>query len=380
MKGGGGFEGRKDQAAEVLRAGSDQAAEVSGITESVFTWQQLLDQGTERLQQAGIREAGQDAWYLLEASFPIDRVHFLMDRNRPVHEEILRKGRIQYEANLTARASRIPLQQILGTQVFMGLSFRVNSHVLIPRQDTETLVETVLRENQDRDCSVLDMCTGSGCIAISLSVLGKYRSVTAADVSEEALLTAGKNAKALFLIQKDVVKSRSLLVSEHPWRLELTAWTLHPAGERGRLAPAADGGRADLAAASGVRTLCLAQSSLFSNLAGEPAYDVIVSNPPYIPTSVIHTLEPEVRDHEPRLALDGREDGLYFYRRLAAESGRYLKDGGRLYVEIGCDQAEAVCGLLADGGYRNISVVKDEPGLDRVVKAVWRSRERQMND
>lgn len=363
-----------------MKAGSDQAADVSGITESVLTWQQLLDQGMERLQQAGIREAGQDAWYLLEASFPIDRVHFLMDRNRPVHEEILRKGRIQYEANLTARASRIPLQQILGTQVFMGLPFRINSHVLIPRQDTETLVETVLRENQDRDSSVLDMCTGSGCIAISLSVLGRYRSVTAADVSAEALLAAGKNAKALFLIQKDVVKSRSLLVSEHPWRLELTAWTLHPAGERGRLAPAADGGTADLAAASGVRTLCLAQSSLFSNLADEPEYDVIVSNPPYIPTAVIHTLEPEVRDHEPRLALDGREDGLYFYRRLAAESGRYLKDGGRLYVEIGCDQAEAVCGLLADGGYRNISVVKDEPGLDRVVKAVWRSRERQMND
>lgn len=325
---------------------------LSGTIKPGITWQQLLDQGAGCLRRAGIAEAGQDAWYLLEAAFPVDRVHFIMDKGRPVHEQILDKGLPQYEAYLAARAERIPLQQILGSQEFMGLSFQVNPHVLIPRQDTEALVETVLRDNKDRDCSVLDMCTGSGCIAVSLSVLGRYKAVTAADLSREALLTAGRNAKTLFLVQKGAVKSRSHLVSENPRRLELTVWTMNQAETE-------------------VRTLTLVESSLYANLEKEPAYDVIVSNPPYIPTAVIETLEPEVRDHEPRLALDGREDGLYFYRRLAAESRGHLKDGGRIYFEIGCEQAEAVCGLLEAAGYTGITVVKDAPGLDRVVKAVY---------
>lgn len=325
---------------------------LSGRIKPGSTWQQLLDQGAGCLERAGITEAGQDAWYLLEAAFPVDRVHFIMDKNKPVHEEILYKGLPQYEMYLSERARRIPLQQILGSQDFMGLSFRVNPHVLIPRQDTETLVETVLKENCDRDCSILDMCTGSGCIAVSLSVLGRYKAVTAADLSREALLTAGRNAKSLFLVQRDVVKSQSRLVSESPWRLELIAWGADPAKAL-------------------VRTLTLVESNLYANLEGGSGYDIIVSNPPYIPTAVIETLEPEVRDHEPRLALDGREDGLYFYRRLTKESRGYLKDGGRIYFEIGCEQAEAVCGLLEAAGYKDIRAVKDEPGLDRVVTAVY---------
>ena len=202
----------------------------------------------------------------------------------------------------------------------------------------------------------MDMCTGSGCIAISLAVLGGYQNVTAVDISEAALRVAKKNARRLFLIQKGTARSESFQVSEDPWCIRLKTWL-------------AKGPR--LQAEIEEHSLTLLQSNLFQAVEADVMYDVIVSNPPYIPSAVIDGLEPEVRDHEPRLALDGSEDGLYFYRVLALECSKHLNKGGCVYFEIGYDQAEAVSRILTIAGYREIEVIKDEPGLNRVVKARW---------
>ena len=163
-----------------------------------MTLQQLLDQGTEQLRSAGVPDAGLDARYLLLDTFGLGLASFLADRGRTVDGLPGGAEKAQaYEALIARRAGRIPLQQLLGVQEFMGLEFFVNEHVLIPRQDTETLVELVLEERKQRDLDVLDVCTGSGCIAVSLARLGEYRSVTALDVSAEALKVAEKNAAAL---------------------------------------------------------------------------------------------------------------------------------------------------------------------------------------
>ena len=292
-------------------------SEENGRTD--LTWRELLDEGGARLSEAGVPDAGTDAWYLMEAAFGIDRVHYYLDQNRPIHAERLEKGYGRYQEMLQKRAERIPLQQILGMQDFMGMTFSVDENVLIPRQDTETLVERVLRDYPEKDLKLLDMCTGSGCIAISLAVKGGYESVTATDLSEEALKVAERNAKTH---QKKII---------------------------------------------------FRQGDLFSALPRTEAgtFDIITSNPPYIPTAVIATLEPEVREHEPMMALDGTEDGLRFYRQIAQEAGTWLKPGGAIYLEIGYDQGEAVSGLLREAGFDKVRVVKDLPGKDRVVCGVW---------
>lgn len=345
------------------------------------SWQEALDAGEEALKEAGIREAQLDAWYLFSDSFQVDRVHFLMDRNRAMYQGTFEKGWPGFAERIGQRAKRIPLQYILGSQEFMGLSFFVNSHVLIPRQDTETLAEEVLRDVTDREARILDMCTGSGCIALSLAVLGKYKSVTAADISREALAVAARNAKRLFLIQKGVLRSRSKTVSREPFRAEFSICAA--GGEKpgagglvslkgsGRRASAAPGPQALAGGGERVeeRRLVLAESDLFSGLS-EASFDVIVSNPPYIPSAAVDSLEPEVRDHEPRIALDGSGDGLRFYRLLAARCREHLNPGGRVYFEIGCEQGEAVKCLLEENGYGRIGIVKDASGRDRVVKAV----------
>lgn len=282
-----------------------------------MTWGELLLSGQEKLESAGIREYSLDGWYLFEHAFGMGRADYLLRSRETVaaDEEALKK----FQAELSRRAGREPLQHILGTQEFMGLEFYVNSDVLIPRQDTETLVETVLGAHKNQGISLLDVCTGSGCIAISLAVLGKYTHVEAADISNAALLTAEKNAEKI-------------------------------------------------PGAGAVRFRC---SDLFSAFAPEESFDVIVSNPPYIPSMAIEGLEPEVRDFEPRLALDGSEDGLFFYRKLAEESRRFLKENGAVYFEIGYDQGEAVENLLSGRGFKDTKVIKDLSGRDRVVCGRW---------
>ena len=286
-----------------------------------MTLYDLLNEGSAALQQAGDTDGENDAKLLLFEALHLDLVHFLMDRLRPLSEQ---DDKVQeqirtYRGMIAKRASRIPLQQILGSQEFMGLDFFVNEHVLIPRQDTETLVELVLQEQQRPEKKLLDLCTGSGCIAISLAVKGGYRSVTATDLSEEALKVAERNAKM-----------HGFAVVSHT---ETQAAPL-PRTEAG-------------------------------------TFDIITSNPPYIPTAVIATLEPEVREHEPMMALDGTGDGLKFYRRIAKEAGAWLKPGGAVYLEIGYDQGKAVSELLSEAGFDKVRVVKDLPGKDRVVCGIW---------
>ena len=237
---------------------------------------QLYESGRKKLEESGVPDAALDARLLLLEAFDLNFASFLTGRDRPIfkqaiggEEEIyrLKQAAERYEQTILARAQRIPLQHLTGSQCFMGLEFKVNEWVLIPRQDTETLVERVLEEHTDKNSAILDVCTGSGCIAISLAKLGRYRSVTALDISKEALKVAEAN--------------RERILGEEKERLRLI------------------------------------KSDMFEGLEPKAQFDVIVSNPPYIPSKVIEGLEPEVRDHEPRLALDGEEDGLKFYRILA---------------------------------------------------------------
>lgn len=350
----------------------------------------LETEGADKLARAGVEEARLDAHRLLLETFGLDETHYLLERMRPAAGETEacgagspaaggaevggagspaaggteacgagspaagcadmsvdtagRTGRAaRYREMIARRAARIPLQQILGQQEFMGLAFQVNEHVLIPRQDTETLVELVLAEQKDASKKVLDLCTGSGCIAISLAVKGGYTDVTAADLSAEALAVAERNAETL------LPEMRRDAQAQLP--------------EMERNAPR------EPAASAPRRHFRLYRGDLFSALPKGSRYDIIVSNPPYIPSSVIGTLQPEVRDHEPRMALDGAEDGLAFYRRIAAQSPEWLNPGGAVYLEIGFDQAAAVSALLAEAGFIGIEVFKDLPGLDRVVRA-----------
>lgn len=282
-----------------------------------MTLHQLLNEGAASLERAGDPEAQLDARRLLLDAFHMDTVHFLMNRMEVLEPtESVRGAEDHYRRMIKKRCRRIPLQHILGSQDFMGLTFQVNRHVLIPRQDTETLAELVLQEHKDRKKKVLDLCTGSGCIAISLAALGGYEDVTAVDLSPEALETAGENARRLL---------------------------------------------------GGGRQIQLLLGDLFAPL--KDKYDIITANPPYIPTEVIRGLQPEVRDHEPAMALDGGEDGLNFYRRIAAQAQNWLNPGGCIYLEIGHDQGRAVRSLLEEAGFENVRIAKDAPGLDRVVCA-----------
>jgi len=273
------------------------------------TYRELLADASDLLKRSGIEDAGIDAWYLLEYVFGMRRAEYYLraDETAPADDSM------RFMELVKKRAMRIPLQHITGVQEFAGLEFEVNEDVLIPRQETELLVEEVLRVCDGKD--VLDMCCGSGCIIISLAKLGKPARATGADISDKALVLARKNALK-HRVNVDFVKS-----------------------------------------------------DLFAEICG--SFDIIISNPPYIPTSEIESLMPEVRDHEPRLALDGYMDGLEFYRRIADASRKHLKKGGQIFFEIGYNQAEAVGQILSNAGFCDLVVKKDLSGLDRIVSARW---------
>lgn len=303
-----------------------------------MTLHELLAEGTGRLETSGIPEAALDARRILLEAFHTDTVHFLMNRTQPMLQNPDTEEAVSdYRRMIEKRCRRIPIQYILGSQEFMGLTFLVNRHVLIPRQDTETLVELVLEEQPCRGKKILDLCTGSGCIAVSLAVKGGYLDVTATDLSEDALCVAKENAERL-----------------------LDGTFVSVGGQETE--PQAAAGR-------GKKRFALYQGDLFQALPMGKRYDILVSNPPYIPTEVIKGLQPEVRDCEPAMALDGAEDGLAFYRRIAAGAKDWLNPGASIYLEIGYDQGAAVSRLLSEAGFQNIKVIKDLPGLDRVVRA-----------
>ena len=280
-------------------------------------YQEVYREGEAKLIQAGIDEATLDARLLLEYVCGTDRNTLLAHGDREVTE----KEYGCYCDLIVKRAGHIPLQHLTGEQEFMGLTFVVNNKVLVPRQVTEVLVEEALRHLHD-GIRILDMCTGSGCILLSLLQYSNDCTGTGVDLSPEALKTAEANYRRL-----------------REQRPEMEA--------------------------------CFIESDLFAGLHNGEQYEMIVSNPPYIRTDVIDTLMPEVREHEPWMALDGREDGLYFYREITRRAGEYLTRGGMLFYEIGYDQAKDVCKIMENEGFREIEVVKDFAGLDRVVYGNW---------
>lgn len=268
----------------------------------------LLADGAKMLTQAGIDEAELDARYILEYITGLNSAQYFIHS-----EDIIEKNKAEEFFRLIERRSkRIPLSYVIGTRDFFGLTFKVDENVLIPEQETELLVEEVIKYSEGK--SVLDMCTGSGCIAISIALFGKPSKVAASDISEKALEVARENAKSL------------------------------KAGE-----------------------ISFIQGDMFENVTDK--FDIIVSNPPYIETGEIDELMPEVRDYIPRLALDGDIDGLKFYRIISKEAVKKLNKNGRIFYEIGYNQSRAVASILLENGFTDVKIMKDYSGLDRIVMA-----------
>ena len=291
---------------------------------------ELISIGTKLLRDAGVADAVIDAKELYCYMRGMDRTALMLR-----WQEVMQDNQCEAYFNLIERrASRVPLQHITGRQEFMGLPFEVNEKVLIPRQDTETMVEDALElmekgtlrgqeytDGLKRGGDILDLCCGSGAIGISIAKLAKGAHVTCSDLSKDALEVADRNAR--------LNDCKSVKFTE-----------------------------SDMFAA-------------FCGRLGKKKFNLIISNPPYIPPSVIEGLEPEVRDHEPMMALDGGADGLDFYRIIAQHAPEHLKKGGVLMLEIGFDQKDAVKGLLQETGrFEKIIGLTDLTGKDRIVCAV----------
>lgn len=327
-----------------------------------MTIREVLTNIRGRLQNAGIEDFEYESWVFLDWKLHIDRAEFYMNPNGDVKEELL----AELERVLKQREQRVPLQYLMGECEFMGYDFSVDERVLIPRQDTECLVELAVEsirkkeietrqkqnlseadysgdtakkdivefhenhgaqqfekcgadnrkpEQKSTKVKVLDLCTGSGCIGISVAKLCPDTEVTLADISDGALSVAKKNAQNL---EADVT---------------------------------------------------LIKGNLFENIEGR--FDYILSNPPYIPSEVIEGLMPEVKEHEPRLALDGEADGLSFYRKIINEAPDYLNPNGRIYFEIGAEQGEDLTRLMNERGFSEVKVHKDLAGLDRIVTGIY---------
>lgn len=283
-----------------------------------MTFGEALRWGTNELEKAGVPEASLNAWYLLQACVRntgacFDRGDYFLKKQ----EELPHKAGQQYASFVAERMKRVPLEYITGSTEFMGLPFVVNRHVLIPRQDTETLVEMLCPLCQGK--RVLDLCAGSGCIGLSIAALGKPERVVMSDVSPEAVRVAERNGKRFREERAETFSSQTEFVC----------------------------------------------GDLFENI--HEKFDVIVSNPPYIESGVISGLMPEVRDFEPGGALDGGEDGLIFYRRILSEASAYLFKSGMLWFEIGYNQGESVVRLMKEHGFTETECKKDLAGKDRVV-------------
>ena len=272
------------------------------------TYKDALEYGKQRLLECEIEDANLDAWLLLEYVSGISRSWYFIHEDEEISEDDIE----EYQILIEQRGKHIPLQQLTKEAYFYGMKFFVNENVLIPRQDTEVLVEQVLSLSKGKEnLKLLDMCTGSGCILLALLANLKQASGTGVDLSEKALEVAQRNGEELGI--------------EVSW----------------------------------------VQSDLFDKVSG--SYDIIVSNPPYIETSVIEGLMDEVKLYEPRMALDGTEDGLFFYREITMQAGKYLKNNGKLAFEIGYNQGKAVSEFMKENGYEEVQVLQDLAGLDRVV-------------
>ena len=272
-----------------------------------MTYREAIVLGESILRKADIVDAKTDSWLLLAMACKIDHTYYYMHIDEEMTEEQAR----EFEVLIKKRAERVPLQYITGEQEFMGLTFHVNSNVLIPRQDTETLVEEALKVVRP-GMKIMDMCTGSGCVLISILKNAHDIEGIGYDISKQAINVAKENAK----------------LNEVPAVLE--------------------------------------RSDLFEDVV-ENDFDVIVSNPPYIPTDVIATLMPEVAEFEPRVALDGKCDGLYFYSKILEQCKNYMKPDGYVLFEIGCKQGDSVSTMMRLAGFSEVHVIKDLARNDRVV-------------
>jgi release factor glutamine methyltransferase len=276
--------------------------------QETWTVLKVLDWTKGYLAEKGIENARLETEWMLCFALGMDRVGLYVNYDKPLGRDEL----VLFREMVARRAKHEPLQYILGNQEFMGLEFEVSPSVLVPRHDTETLVEEAVKRSHDAK-RVLDVGVGSGCIAVSLAKALPGAELFGVDISSEALEIAGKNARH-----------------------------------------------------NGVNVTLL-RGSMFEAVDG-PAFDLIVSNPPYIPSSDIAGLQPEVRDFEPREALDGGADGLDFYRNMIPEAVRYLNCGGWLLFEVGINQAPQVMQLFGkEGCYENLFTARDAGGIDRVV-------------
>ena len=276
-----------------------------------MTFSDAYKKADETLKKSGILEHERDAALLLEFATGKGKTFLLTYGD----ERELSFGEAErLKEALKKRSSHIPLQHITGSVSFMGLEFLVSPPVLIPRIDTEFLVEEVLRVLPDGS-EVLDLCTGSGCILLSLMKYKNHIRGTGSDISRPALELSEKNREKL-----------------------------------------------------GIRDAVFIESDLFNNITG--SFDFIISNPPYIRSSEIASLMEEVRDFEPLTALDGGEDGLDFYRRIASGAGEHLKNGGRMFFETGNDEGEAVKEILERNGFKDIRIFKDYSDNERVVSCL----------
>lgn len=278
------------------------------LPEERVSLRQALNAAVDFLCSKKIEEAENDSRLLLEKATGLSKTEYFLKAD----DEIEKEKKQNFIDLIEKRGERIPLQYICGEAWFYGRSFLVNQAVLIPRMDTEILVEEALKKLSE-GASVLDMCTGSGCIILTLAKEAGVEGY-GVDVSSKALELAAENKKRL-------------------------------------------NAKCDFL-----------ESNLFEKVQGQ--FDMIISNPPYIRSKVIEELETEVKDHEPRLALDGGPDGLEFYRKITAESRKYLKKGGYLFFEIGYDQGQEVLDLMKENGFQNGKITKDLNGLPRVVSAV----------
>ena len=352
---------------------------------TAFSFLDLEKYALPLLKEAGVEEAELDLRLLLQEAFSLDTKDYILGkreavftlyRKRAEEKSVLSSSRTAGDLALSScadkepdsalnrfftflekRLRRIPLSQILGRQEFFGLSFLVNENVLSPRQDTECIVERILGEEEKKEeLSILDLCTGSGCIGLALTKHLYCKTVLLLDKSDKALEVAKENYRRLFLEQKS---------AKEEWKCSVLSSGREPDPNRIReqgLNPSVHFLESDLFDAL----------PSFMEEKGISAFDILVSNPPYIRRDVIESLDAEVALHEPVLALDGGEDGLDFYRSIAKEGKRFLFPGGRVYVEIGYDQGTSVKDIFQKEGFLDVEVFQDYAGRDRGVRGTFR--------
>ena len=266
---------------------------------------EVLNNAKKFLSGAGILDCSASAEILLSGVLKIKRSKLAAVREQKLTGEEL----ALFNAYIQRRAKREPAAYILGSCEFMGLEFKVNQNVLIPRPETELLVEEVLKSQG----AVLDLCTGSGCIAVSLSKLGKFSEIYASDISLQALETAKGNAKL-----------------------------------------------------NSAENIIFLQGDIFSSVKGKKFY-IIVSNPPYVSEKEYENVEPELK-YEPQIAITTGEGGLFFYKQIAQDAKKYLNAKGQIFLELNANKSGEIKDIFLNAGFKDIKIIKDYAGLDRILK------------